>query len=146
MLDKIPAFFQSLWARVRTASTLVRVCFLLLLVVVIAILLPLIPLVNKLPAVFREMSPHGQSIAFVAMLAGLFVFILFGWKRAQGEEQVSVELAKTKEELEVTRRDANLANERWDHLLSVESRGKLWQREWVGDRPNFVQKGALPQS
>jgi len=141
MLDKVPKLFDAAWKRVRRASAFMKVVYLLLLVVVVAALLQLAPFANRLSTMFGHMSTEAQSVVFVAMLAGFIVFAMFGWKQAQGVESVSGELAKTKEELEVARQDAKLANERWDHLLSVESRGKLWQREWVGDRPNFVQKG-----
>lgn len=144
MLDKVPKMFDAAWKRVRRASAFMKVVYLLLLVVVVAALLQLVPFAHRLSSWFGAMAPEAQSLVFMAMLAGFFVFILFGWKRALGEEQVSDELGKTKDELEAARQDAKVASDRWDHLLSVESKGKLWQRECIVPRPQFVMKGQRP--
>jgi cellulose biosynthesis protein BcsQ len=97
-----------------------------------------VPGLDMVQGMFTKASPQAQSVFLLVVFVVCVLLAIFSYERFNKARRLKVELREARAEAEKHQQEAKLLQERWDRLLAVETRERIWQRPCKAIVPPFI--------
>lgn len=140
MIETAQSIIRSLQERWSRTSWVGKFAYLLLGVLAVTAVVLTMPFVLTLKSWFSSADPFAQAAVLIFLIVGCVGFLLYGWERAGRVDKLKSDVEQLQVRLANAELSAAQLQERWDHLLAVESRAGLWRRPCLIAQPDFIPK------
>jgi hypothetical protein len=141
MIDHAHSVIRWIQRRWSKSGVLLRLVYLFLVAALIAAVIGVSPFIENFKSLFSQARPEVQTVILLFILIAGALLLIFTWERSRRVEQLKDDKTQLEVRLVSAEQDARQSQERWDHLLAVESKEILWRRPCQIVAPTFVPKG-----